>query len=261
MTPNTNEIGRRIAEICHHLKSHSQIVECADEIARMLSEYPEDLQILQSLAAEVQPEKHKGKWYIGHKQLATSQAFPKQPTENQIIAAFATSFAFVSHREKQKIVLAAIQQAASEIVGHNYPHAQQKDLATSIKEGIEGWLYFNTTWQDLDVTPLTPVSFTVPRREAGRTEVASVSASVTDPESFLPKLQEALTKWAKETPDGHEAWETSYHDFNVGDLSAWTDCESLKPYLAAAGIHNLQIDIGSSMSDGNWHYDTVLVHA
>lgn len=79
-------------------------------------------------------------------------------------------------------------------------------------------------------------------------------------------LEQAITVWVKNTDQGKQEWESSSHDFNLGDLCAY-DCDDLTkdvtlgPFLKEVGFSYLQIE---TFCDDDYPtdltYDTVLVN-
>lgn len=111
--------------------------------------------------------------------------------------------------------------------------------------------------------------FIVKRDSNDEMTFATVTAVVDKPLSlefarndgaFLAALKKALTKWAKTTKKGKAAWESSSHDFNVGDLDGYLPASNeLNEILASFGILDLKVDILSEDHLCNWSYDTVLI--
>ena len=104
--------------------------------------------------------------------------------------------------------------------------------------------------------------FMVPRDSIDETTLATVEATVDVPESmgdFQDRLTRALTKWALESNEGAQAWKNSSQDFNIGDLSNYTDNYTLKGFLKEQGIHELTITTVSSDRTGTWSFDDVLI--
>lgn len=101
----------------------------------------------------------------------------------------------------------------------------------------------------------------------GKDSVAIIDARVTNSDllghrKFLAALKRAITKWVKSTEEGKKAFEYSCEDFNVGDLSSYTDSPYLTYYLHEEGIHELEISAYASDSGNmNWNYDTPLCNA
>lgn len=108
------------------------------------------------------------------------------------------------------------------------------------------------------------MKFTVIRNDPDEITFALVTANVNqivlgNETDFLNALTRAISDWVKTSDAGKMAWENSSEDFNVGDLSHWTDELSLKKCLEKEGITELNIDINSkNMASTEWMYDTVL---
>lgn len=90
--------------------------------------------------------------------------------------------------------------------------------------------------------------------------VAVVEWDGIDSSRFKSNLTAALTKWAKTTEEGRDAWDESSQDFNVGDLSnADYEDNPLKAILAEFGIKNLSVSVYSDDDSPTWGYDDVLI--
>jgi hypothetical protein len=60
----------------------------------------------------------------------------------------------------------------------------------------------------------------------GITTIAVVQFTLTKKmtsEQAIKALTDCLTKWVKETDEGHKAWMRSTADFNIGDLALYQD--------------------------------------
>lgn len=79
---------------------------------------------------------------------------------------------------------------------------------------------------------------------------------------FLERLQQALTRWVRQTETGRKAWAYCCEDFNIGDLSVEPvgPGTELGEFLAESGIFKLNIWVNASdSSHPDWTFDTVLV--
>lgn len=101
----------------------------------------------------------------------------------------------------------------------------------------------------------------VPRIDKNLVNLAIIKAKTkhSSVDAFKNALRNALTAWVKETDEGKQAWEYSSEDFNVGDLTDWTDTQSLILYLSKYDIYSLSVDI-LTLPQHNWMFDEVLVN-
>lgn len=106
------------------------------------------------------------------------------------------------------------------------------------------------------------MTFIVPRTSSDETTLATVHATLDEQETmgeFQDRLMKAVTKWVRESDEGAQAWKNSMFDFNVGDLSNYTDNYILKGFLKEQGIHEIKISTASSDCKGTWEFDDLLV--
>lgn len=88
------------------------------------------------------------------------------------------------------------------------------------------------------------------------------TAQVRSARQLVHCFTEAVTAWVRSTPDGKDAYQESARDYNVGDLANDIDDPTLKPYLEAQGLYDVEIEIYSDEDfQDNWAYDTHLVDA
>jgi hypothetical protein len=91
-------------------------------------------------------------------------------------------------------------------------------------------------------------------------EVGSKSdIKIRSAQDALKAIKKAVTQWVKNTTAGQVAWKHSSNDFNVGDLSQYTNDVTLEPYLHKAGIMALNIEVFYGDCDRSWAFDTILV--
>jgi hypothetical protein len=83
----------------------------------------------------------------------------------------------------------------------------------------------------------------LPRVNADETTFAVVRFAGVGKQDFFKVLKRAVTRWVQETPEGHEAWEDSCDDLNIGDLSAYESDRALQHCLQQAGIARLSIEV------------------
>lgn len=106
------------------------------------------------------------------------------------------------------------------------------------------------------------ITFTAVRRNSDETVTlvykCRVSSQQTDEQSVVNSLKAALTRWAKETPEGREAWEHSACDFNFADLAAQDINGSLQVFLEQAGIFD--IDVQQIVDLNEFSMDMVLMN-
>ena len=108
------------------------------------------------------------------------------------------------------------------------------------------------------------VQFIVSRNDPNEITFALVTANVNrtglkNEINFLNALTRSISEWIKTSDAGKMALEDSSENFNVGDLSNWTEELSLKKCLENEGITEFNVDITSkNIVSTNWMYDTVL---
>jgi hypothetical protein len=84
----------------------------------------------------------------------------------------------------------------------------------------------------------------------GITESVVVSFHTLDPvPDPFRKLQEAVTRWVSETPEGQEAYLQSCQDFNIGDLALYQKSARLARY----GILRLRFTTIDTFADYDMH--------
>jgi hypothetical protein len=107
------------------------------------------------------------------------------------------------------------------------------------------------------------VMFTAVRRNTDETVIlvykCRVSQQQTDSQSVVNSIKAALTNWAKQTPEGREAWEHSACDFNFADLAAQSINGTLQVFLEKAGIFD--IDVQQIVDLNEFSMDMVLMDA
>lgn len=99
---------------------------------------------------------------------------------------------------------------------------------------------------------LDELTFAIVKADVSREELA-------EERPFLAALMNAVTEWVKTTKNGKAAWKESSADFNVGDLSGYSNDKQLVPLLKKNGINSLDIDCEAHTEGADyWSYDTVL---
>lgn len=110
--------------------------------------------------------------------------------------------------------------------------------------------------------PWSRYSVIVRRDSSEEQTYAIVSATVNFKHHlFMFKVITAVTEWVTTTKAGHEAWEHSSNDFNVGDLAGELGDQDLERLLEKRGIRDMTIDVNSSPPipvSVVWSFDQVL---
>lgn len=94
--------------------------------------------------------------------------------------------------------------------------------------------------------------------------VIEIISDAPDGRLALLGLQRAVSAWVARTDEGRAAWEKSAQDLNIGDLASFFDpqgnpCASLRPHLAAQGIHRVKDEYVLTDS-ARVSYDRILVN-
>lgn len=91
--------------------------------------------------------------------------------------------------------------------------------------------------------------------------VDSVSPAIHNADSAFDAIRRAVTGWVADTSDGRSVWIDSCEDMNIGDLASAGIPASLRKYLRAEGIRNLEIDIPDTggVDACNYTFDSHLV--